>query len=271
MKLLEILKRAFLTRICLICKEAISYDEDEPFCEECIEKWNAFLKAKCHVCGYDRNGCTCLPSQVKQINDSLAAWCVFYDPRESQKINEIIFKLKKNYNREIINMCAKRMAKAIISLCVVHKIDYKKYIITYTPRRMHNFLKYGFDHSGKLAKAIGEILGLKVEKTIKNIGKKEQKKLNKNDRKLNAQKSYEIRKNFDGNGKNYFLIDDIMTTGSTLYACAKLLYENGAKNVIPVTFAKDNKQFIRRNKNVKRHTGNNIARVIKSFMRNGSQ
>ena len=38
-------------------------------------------------------------------------------------------------------------------------------------------------------------------------------------------------------GKNIVLVDDIITTGATLYACAAVLYEAGASRVSAVTFA----------------------------------
>ena len=76
--------------------------------------------------------------------------------------------------------------------------------------------------------------------TLVNVGETEQKGLSKDDRALNAAESYEYIENSIGENKNIFLVDDIMTSGATLYACAFHLYSAGALNVVPVVFAKDN-------------------------------
>ena len=60
------------------------------------------------------------------------------------------------------------------------------------------------------------------------------------ERRRNAQGAYVLKKNFENKYKKYFLVDDIITTGSTLVFCSRLLHEAGATDVIPVTYAKDN-------------------------------
>lgn len=67
----------------------------------------------------------------------------------------------------------------------------------------------------------------------------EQSKLNKNERIENAKNVYKINYKEKINNKNIILIDDIYTTGSTANECAKVLKENGAKNITIITIAKD--------------------------------
>ena len=67
----------------------------------------------------------------------------------------------------------------------------------------------------------------------------EQSKLNKEDRQKNIQGVYEIINKERIKDKNIVLFDDIYTTGSTVNACAKILKENGAKEILVLTIAKD--------------------------------
>ncbi len=241
MKFTELLRRLFITKKCVICKEPISYDAYEPFCSECMEHWKAFLEIKCHKCGYKHKECTCLPSQVRQIGKNGAVWCFFYDSKANLKANNLVFTLKREYNKDMIDFCTSEMARNIVLHSSRHGINYKDYCITYTPRRKSGKNKYGFDHSKKLAKSLASKLGIRVEKCLKNIGKKEQKALTKEGRKENAKSSYIVRRKAKIENQKYFLVDDIITSGSTMKACADILLSQGAKDIIPVSYAKDNR------------------------------
>lgn len=241
MKFGYLLRRLLITRKCVICKEPISYDVPEPFCPDCIDQWKMLLETKCHRCGYKHKECTCLPSQIRQIGKHGAAWCVFYDGKSELVANNLVFKLKREYNRDMIDFCAELMSKNIVLLCSRHGINYKEYCVTYTPRRKSGKYQYGFDHAKKLAIAIAQNLGIKVESCFKNVGTEEQKLLTKEERRENAKSSYILRKKAEIEGKNFFLVDDIITSGSTMKACADILLGQGAKDIISVSYAKDNR------------------------------
>ena len=266
MNFLEILKRMFVERYCVICGEAISYELKEPFCEECQVYWDEFLKVKCKICGRPSSLCTCLPKKIKKINHSMVGWCVFYDASTNGEIRALFTHLKKRYDREVIDLCAERMKNSLVGLFKGRGCSYDDYVITFTPRRDENVRKYGFDQSKKLAQAIGKKLGIKCVTTLKNISETEQKGLNKEERALNAQASYIYIDGSLGNYENVIIVDDIMTSGATMYACSFLLYKNGAKNIVPVTFARDNFKFKGVLKNVKRNSKYNFSRTAKGFV-----
>ena len=263
MTFVEILKRMFVDRYCVICGDVISYDVDEPFCDVCIDDWKEFLKIKCRRCGQVQKMCTCLPSKIKKINHGIASWSVFYDVDTNGEIRKLFRYLKYRYDREVVDMCAERMKRNIILLCKHRNVNFKEYVVTYSPRSEENVLKYGFDQSHKLAKALSKKLGLKLVKTFKNVGEIEQKGLNKLERANNANESYIYLVGSIGENKKFFLVDDIMTSGATLYACAFQLYKNGAESVIPVVFAKDNYKSKGVIKNAKRNTKHHFSRAFK--------
>lgn len=66
-----------------------------------------------------------------------------------------------------------------------------------------------------------------------------QSSLKKEQRKQNVQNVYKLINQEKIKNKKIILLDDIYTTGSTANACAKLLKENGAKEIMVVTIAKD--------------------------------
>jgi predicted amidophosphoribosyltransferase len=50
--------------------------------------------------------------------------------------------------------------------------------------------------------------------------------------------AFSARKNTDVTDQNLLLIDDVLTTGSTLDACATVLLEMGAESVRALTLAR---------------------------------
>ena len=68
---------------------------------------------------------------------------------------------------------------------------------------------------------------------------KAQSMLSREERVENAKQVYEVQNAEKIKGKDIILLDDIYTTGSTAKECAKILKENGARNIIVVTIAKD--------------------------------
>ncbi len=60
------------------------------------------------------------------------------------------------------------------------------------------------------------------------------------DRKLNIKGAFKISDSkFSIANKNIFLVDDVITTGSTLNEAANVLKREGARKVIGITFARD--------------------------------
>ena len=240
MKVFELFKRMFFERSCAICGEPVSYDEEEPICKDCEQDWFNLLTTRCNICGCEKELCTCMPRQVTEISKSHVIWCVFYDKSSNQQANRMFYRLKQKGYTSIVNLMADRISQVLVSSCYTRGIRYKQYAITYVPRRKSNKRRYMFDQSEKIAKALSKKLNIPVFSCLENNSGNEQKKLSKADRIENAINSYKMKKNAKVEYENVFLVDDIITTGASMRACAIMLYENGAKNVIPVAFAKDN-------------------------------
>lgn len=239
MTILEMLKRAFVTRLCILCyEEAVDYNRKYPICDDCIKYWINHSDLLCPKCGYDAEYCTCTKGRNLNKTDMLI-FATFYQSGSNNPINKIVYRLKRDYNREVFLFCAEVMKEKTVKIFKKHNMSYDDYVVTFAPRRKDSIIRYGYDHSEEIAKYFAQKLGLKEFKTLKNIGKKEQKQLDKVRRLENAKKSYEFISSADVKNKKVFLIDDVITSGSTINVCANILKENGASIVIPVCYAKD--------------------------------
>ena len=54
----------------------------------------------------------------------------------------------------------------------------------------------------------------------------------------NLRAAFALRHNADVKDKTFLLVDDVLTTGSTLDECARVLLEGGARSVRAITVAR---------------------------------
>ncbi|MDE6034878.1 MAG: ComF family protein [Ruminococcus sp.] len=89
----------------------------------------------------------------------------------------------------------------------------------------------GYNQSVLIAEVVCAEINRPVRCSVRKIREtREQKTLDREERKINLKDAFQVTENVSG--KKILLIDDITTTGSTLSEIALLLRKNGAENVI---------------------------------------
>jgi ComF family protein len=100
----------------------------------------------------------------------------------------------------------------------------------------------GYDQSNLLVNEISKIINRpKINFLLKN-NQSQQVGATKKDRQENAKIAYRIKNKKLIAGACIMLVDDVMTTGSSLESAARLLLANGAKNVDAIVFSVANNQ-----------------------------
>lgn len=100
----------------------------------------------------------------------------------------------------------------------------------WVPMTQQKKRKRGYDQSELLAKAVAEILGIPCLPLLEKVRETgTQHELSRQERIKNVKNAY--RADREAAGRSVLLIDDIVTTGSTLSECAAELYKAGAKRV----------------------------------------
>ncbi|MFA8342417.1 MAG: ComF family protein [Rhodothermaceae bacterium] len=97
----------------------------------------------------------------------------------------------------------------------------------------------GYNQAYYIAKGVGNILNIPVAtNAIKRVKyTQSQTTFNLNERKENMTQAFEIKNTDLISGKNILLIDDVITTGATISACAEVLKEKKAKNIFAFSVA----------------------------------
>jgi ComF family protein len=97
----------------------------------------------------------------------------------------------------------------------------------------------GYNQSELVGKELSVLLNvpLRCDVLMKTRYTKPQSTLKREKRLQNMTDAFKLKNESDIKGKNILLVDDVVTTGTTLNACAKILTENGATFVFATVIA----------------------------------
>ena len=134
---------------------------------------------------------------------------------------------------------AKEYAR-LMSQCVIDRLDMSPDMITWAPISKSRRRRRGYDQSQLLAQELGHILQIPVHPTLKKCRHTQpQSNLhNPEERRENALGAYQINAKISVHGCRILLVDDIVTSGSTLSECARILRAHGALEISCVVLAR---------------------------------
>lgn len=105
------------------------------------------------------------------------------------------------------------------------------------PRRLR---ERGYNQSALIAGRAGHHLAVPVRAVLERTRATDhQVRLGANDRWINVRGAFAVRGGFEVQGISIVLIDDVLTTGATLGACADALVAAGAASVSAATLARE--------------------------------
>jgi competence protein ComFC len=105
------------------------------------------------------------------------------------------------------------------------------------PRRMR---ERGYNQSQLLAEAVGERINVPVMNALIRVREgPSQTRLSEGERRRNVRDAFAVNPELNPDGLRLLLIDDVMTTGATLDACARTLKRAGASRVFGLAVARE--------------------------------
>lgn len=105
--------------------------------------------------------------------------------------------------------------------------------------------KRGYNQSRLLARRIAYLAGIPLgdDVLVKKSGNNRQVGLTREERRRNLDGSFTVAKKSEVIGRTVLVVDDVMTTGSTIDSVAKSLKSAGAESVIALTVAVTARKF----------------------------
>ena len=108
--------------------------------------------------------------------------------------------------------------------------------IVFVPATARAYRRRGFDHMEAVAFELAGLTGLPVLDALVKSGSSDQRKLDRNERLTASSGLYGVVE--DVRSRRILLIDDVITTGATIEASARALYEAGAVCIERLAFAR---------------------------------
>ena len=222
--------------LCLSCGEPT--DSEQSLCHACWPEAHFISGLICDSCGISIGG-------LDSENDVYCDSC-FKAPNAWRKgravalyqgpVRQIVLALKHGDRLDVAKFAGAWMAKAAEELVIDDTV------VVPVPLHWQRMLKRKFNQAGLLAKEIAKQRQLKYAPlTLKRIiATKMQKGMTREQRFKNQQAAIIVpeRNSLALKGKNILVVDDVMTTGATLAACAEACYGAGAKTVNVIVLAR---------------------------------
>lgn len=199
------------------------------FCNDCLEKIVEINDKRCNHCGR-------LSLSSVEFCDSCIEKNLSFDVCRSvfvykEPISYLIQNFKYNNLKYLSDYFSQKMASLYKSE------NFSCDFITFVPMSDNRLKKREYNQSEILAKKVAKILELEVKSVIEKVKETpNQANLSFKERINNIKGSFKIKKK-DVFGKEILLIDDVLTTGSTIETISFELKKKGAKKVSVLTIA----------------------------------
>ena len=192
------------------------------FCKWPLEK--EYLCAICRDRLVEVNG----EKHIKIENETLKINYIFL---YSGYAVELIQKLKYKGDFRVGEIFAEYICNFIRS----NNLDYIDYI-TYIPMHKKDERKRRYNQCRVISKYVSENCSIEmIDTLIKKMRTKDQIGLSKNQRFRNLRDVFKVKNDINIKDKSILVVDDVCTTGSTLYYCKKELQGLGVKEIILLT------------------------------------
>ncbi len=229
MKLSEIVDRAlFYVSVpkCVACGVPLDHS-DNVYCKDCLPEFWAAFGRDCSVCFKPLCECSCSNKYLVSKKVKKVVKLFRYIQREENYCsNSLIYSLKKDNRRDVLELASSLLSDAL--LLSIEKPS--EYIFTNVPRRRSAIIKRGFDHAAMLSRAVAKKLGGEYRALFISKASKAQKTLTGIARHKNA--VFDIKSEADLDGKSVIIIDDVITSGSSIGAVAELAASIGAGRIV---------------------------------------
>ncbi len=198
---------------CLSCDESITRLK-QSLCDSCLDKLQSL----------DSHSSIEHLTVKEGVDEAYVGWA-FSDELRAP-IHSLKYQDRALLGKELGRMLGNKIAK-------IESIDY----LIPVPLHAVKERDRGYNQANWIAKGIGESWNLRVRQNIIHRIKstETQTALNQVERKNNMKSAFQVRKNVSG--ASIGIVDDVLTTGSTISSMAVELKKEGAQNIIALTVA----------------------------------
>jgi ComF family protein len=225
---------------CRICDRLLTGASRVPICGECLSSFVQVPSRICEVCGRPLEGLAhakagpllCVACQEKTYGFDRARSFALY---EGPLIHAILL-LKFEQINPLGAWFAARLAELVSSGGEPLVAD----VVVPVPLHRQRERERGYNQAALIAKPLAKRLRLphKAVLLMRTRARPDKRILSLEERWESVRGAFATRPGSQVDNQRVLLVDDVLTTGATLDACARVLREAGAKSVIGLTVAR---------------------------------
>ena len=216
-------------RLCVVCGERLAVTE-ETLCSKC------YLHLPRTDFGRDLYENVMAKLFWGQIAIEKATALFYYEPHAETA--NILYELKYKNHPEVGEVMGRMMAKELMRFGLFDDID----ALVPVPLAKKRERERGYNQSMMLTKGVSEVTGLPIANQVVRRTRfaGSQTRRGRWERNENVEDVFELQDASSISGKHLLLIDDVVTTGATIIACAKEMQKasNVKISVLALGFAK---------------------------------
>ena len=204
--------------LCAHCREALAWINQRWACVDCGAPFGWLTCSSCDHSWEALDGVVCATSFVGTCARMVVA-------------------LKDEHETRLAPILAAAMATALDEAQGWQHINLAVFdALMFVPATHKAFVRRGFDHMELVASALSAFIDIPLVDVLVRRQAHDQRKLNKTQRAANLAGTIELID--DVRAANVLLVDDVVTTGASMCACAQALKTSGVNQVIGCGFSR---------------------------------
>ena len=225
---------------CRICENLLTRASRVPVCDDCLASFEPLPRRICHICGVppltfgDAAGAEslCPACRNKIFAFERARSFAFYD----RALVRAVLLLKFQRIEPLGAWFAARMAEVVERESELLHAD----VVVPVPLHRVREKERGYNQAELLAKPLAKRLKLPRQSALlmRTRPRPDKQVLSLDERWESVRGAFATRPGSQVDKRRVLLVDDVLTTGATLDACARALREAGARSVIGLTVAR---------------------------------
>jgi len=206
-------------------------------CDQCVASTPRIAPPFCHCCSRPFEGAItgefCCPNCEDRALAFDCAVCVY---QAKGVLRDLIHRFKYGGQHFLRRLLSEILLEAMRDERIAAMpVDAIVPVPLHSARRRER----GFNQAEALARGVARRTGISVLDCIeRRTYTLTQTQFDRSERMRNLRNAFTLRKNSVVVGKNLVLLDDVLTTGSTLHECAVVLRKAGAQSVRAITVAR---------------------------------
>src|SRR5256885_133905 len=222
---------------CQLCGENRATPAQGYVCERCCTTVRFLEPPFCERCGLPFEGALTTSFECGNCNDLTLH---FHSARSAVAATEKILEAIHRYKYHHALWVEPFLAGLLVERAKLEIAKANWHALVPVPLHSTKLREREFNQAERLARCLSPVVGIPVNtKLVRRVQPtRTQTLLSREERLANVRNAFAVNEGLDLTGQMLILIDDVMTTGATTSACARVLRQAGAEKVCVWTVAR---------------------------------